>query len=57
MDITWCDFWEDCANADECPRALTSDVIKEMKMFLPERPISHFLEKPDCWKIKNNKGE
>lgn len=50
-DITWCDFWEDCASADTCPRALTPEVKKEMDMFRVIQ-ISHFMDKPECWKDK-----
>jgi len=49
-DMTFCSFWEDCA--EPCSRALTPEVIKKANEWLENAPISRFLEKPDCWKGK-----
>jgi len=46
-DMTFCDFYRECAEQD-CPEALT-EMVKEKAQEIG-LPISHFLEKPDCFK-------
>jgi hypothetical protein len=50
-DMTFCTFYEDCANAQICHRTLTPKVSAEAKGWwgdAGEPPIAVFLEKPSC---------
>jgi len=45
-DMTFCTFYEDCANASTCRRPLTAEVIQRAAK--KGLPISQFMSKPDC---------
>lgn len=46
-DMTFCPFWEECADSD-CPRATTDKVREAAKAI--GLPICFFANKPDCFK-------
>jgi hypothetical protein len=58
-DMTFCPFWEDCANADECPRPLTPEVQKGAVAWWgdPNPPIAMFVYKPECHRLKEESNE
>jgi hypothetical protein len=46
-DRTFCPFWKECLNGNNCPDALTEyhiEKAKELNLY-----ISKNLEKPDCY--------
>ena len=54
-DMTFCNFWKDCAKGAVCARALTPQVVKSAGDWwswdggIPEQaPICRFTDKPDC---------
>lgn len=56
-DMTFCDFYEDCEHAKTCNKPLTEEVKKAAKEWWgnDQAPISHFLDKPSCHKLKTKK--
>jgi len=55
-DTTFCTFWKDCKDGNDCTRALTEEVKEQAARWwkdwnLPEigPPICQFAAKPDCW--------
>lgn len=53
-DMTFCGFWEDCRNGEDCERALTEIVRKGAEF--SRLPIAQFVDKPECYN-KVDKGE
>lgn len=56
-DMTFCSFYEDCLEGENCMRALTPQVRQDAERWareigLKETPICVFLEKPECFKEK-----
>lgn len=45
-DMTFCPYWQDCAQADDCPRPLTDEVRRKAESF--KLPIMQFGGKPGC---------
>lgn len=58
-DQTFCEYYKECNDGDNCSRALTPEEhAKAIKWWGNEdAPIMVFVEKPDCFKIKENKYE
>lgn len=56
-DMTFCEFYKDCAKANECHRPLTPKVKKDAEKWAFKffkdgmAPIAVFLDKPDCHEI------
>ena len=50
-DMTFCTFYEDCKQAEKCPRPLTPEVIKQAAEWWgrDDAPIAQFVDKPNCW--------
>lgn len=46
-DMTFCSFWRECANAADCRRALTDDVVLDAQRH--GLPVATFVEKPECF--------
>lgn len=53
-DMTFCTFYEDCANATDCHRPLTPEVREAAAKWWgdDDYPIARFMEKPRCWKAE-----
>ena len=51
-DMTFCTYYKDCSQADDCHRPLTPDVIEKAEKWMKDPPICTFMEKPDCWEEK-----
>lgn len=51
-DMTFCEFYKDCADADECHRPLTDEVKRLADQWWGKEeggaPIAVFVEKPSC---------
>jgi len=47
-DRTFCSFYKDCAEGNDCVRALTKDV--EQKSIKIGLGVCQFMEKPECFK-------
>ena len=47
-DMTFCSFYTDCANAPECHRPLTPEIIAAAVAH--DLPISQFMKAPWCHK-------
>jgi hypothetical protein len=58
-DMTFCTFYNECAEGEECHRALTPEVRKRADDWWKdcggEAPIAHFGNKPECFSDKNIK--
>ena len=58
-DMTFCPFWEDCANAKDCHRPLTPSVVAKARAWWGEEngepPIVQFADMPDCHSSKEAK--
>lgn len=54
-DMTFCPFYEDCADSSTCPRPLTPEVKDQATKWWgqkdQEAPIVQFAEKPDCHRL------
>ncbi len=51
-DMTFCTFYETCADAEGCSRALTPEVIKAAEAWWDGDgglPIATFMSKPRCY--------
>ena len=60
MDMTFCKYWEKCANGKDCPRALNEKVIEGAKKWAhwtDEPPICVYTEKPDCFVEKEGEDD
>ena len=57
-DMTFCTFWEECKDGNNCNRALTPKVRKEAELWWGDDNvlISTFLHKPNCF-IQNDRGK
>lgn len=53
-DMTFCEFWRDCAEGDACDRALTAQVQADADEWWggDDYPIMVFAERPECFKEK-----
>lgn len=51
-DMTFCPFHKECKEGKDCHRALTKEVLEaaEKRWGKEGAPISHFLDKPKCFK-------
>jgi hypothetical protein len=51
-DKTFCGFYKECANGENCDRALTPEVEKNAKEWWggDDAPICQFIDKPECFK-------
>lgn len=54
-DMTFCEYWQDCAKASACARPLTPEVRAaarkwwgSLNSITDGAPISVFVERPDC---------
>ena len=47
-DMTFCEFYTDCAKGKKCHRALTPKIAQDAKNF--GLPTSRFVDKPECFK-------
>lgn len=45
-DMTFCEFYKDCANAQDCERKLTPKIAEAAEEF--GLPLAVFTEKPHC---------
>jgi len=54
-DITYCGFYEDCANGGPCPRALTQEVLNYAEKY--GFWISQFIHKPRCFAEKGERKD
>ena len=52
-DRTFCDFYKDCKDGQECIRAATPELYKKAKDF--GAPVCRFVDKPSCF--LQNKAE
>jgi len=51
-DMTFCDSWDECVDGDNCPRAITEDVlIRAREVGLPLSVTDKF----DCFKSRDVK--
>lgn len=50
-DMTFCTFYENCANSSSCMRKLTPAVRQSAEIWWggPNALIIHFLKKPGCF--------
>ena len=48
-DMTFCPFWESCADGDECPRALTTLVVTAAHEWIGSLPICQYISEPECF--------
>lgn len=46
-DMTFCAYYQECANRESCNRALTKTIKDKAKNF--GLPISQFASRPNCW--------
>ena len=55
QDMTFCPFFKNCKNGDNCMRALTEQVKQDAQKWWGDGnpPISIFVEKPKCFKGDN----
>ena len=53
-DMTFCPFYEDCADREDCHRPLTPGVRKLAAVWWGDHkggaPICQFTCQPDCWR-------
>lgn len=49
-DMTFCPYFRECIDGDECFRALHDDIIQECTRL--GLSISQFIEKPECFNIE-----
>jgi len=49
-DMTFCDFYKDCKDGDNCNRSFTPKVKEDAKA--NDLPACCFIDKPDCFKQK-----
>ena len=56
-DITFCSFYLECVNGNDCKVALTPKIEKDAKKWWGKDnpPISVYLDKPECFKENENK--
>ena len=56
-DITFCPFYLECVNGNDCRAALTPKVEEDAKKWWNggNPPISVYLNKPECFKENENK--
>lgn len=54
-DMTFCTFYENCANAGPCRRKLTPIVREQAELWWggSNPPIVHYLRKPGCFSKLN----
>jgi len=48
-DMTFCPFYEGCADADDCDRKLTPEVIKAAGEWMENAPIAQYMDEPPCF--------
>jgi len=58
-DRCFCPFYKECWHGDDCRIALTSKVEKEADIWWgkPGAPIDIFVEKPICFKEKDDEAD
>jgi hypothetical protein len=58
-DMTFCEFFEDCANAKDCHRPLTQEVKDAAARWWKSKdaPIATFVSKPECHEEKKDGRE
>lgn len=54
-DMTFCSFFEECMDGEDCHRALTEGVWREAEE--SGMPISRFAEWPECFVKGDNGGQ
>ena len=58
-DMTFCPFWEQCANGVGCHSALTPKVKEGARKWWEavsdSPPIAQYTDKPNCFEEKNGK--
>jgi hypothetical protein len=54
-DMTFCPFWETCAGATTCGRALTPEVVADAHRWWgnDKAPISQYTQPPTCHVMKD----
>ena len=55
-DKTFCTFYKECKNGNNCTTALTDKIIEDAKKWWKDNdaPISVYIYKPECFEIKEN---
>lgn len=58
-DKTYCEFYQNCKDGNNCHRSLTPDVKRDADKWWgkPGAPISVFTEKPSCFLCVSRKGD
>ena len=51
-DMTFCSFYKNCKDAENCHRPLTDKVKKDAEKWMKNALICQFAEKPSCHKLK-----
>ena len=49
-DMTFCSYYKDCVDAEDCSRPLTPEVLEQAEKWMKNPPIAMFSEKPECHK-------
>jgi hypothetical protein len=52
-DMTFCPFWENCKNAEDCHRPLTEEVENKAKEWWGKEgaPICVYVKEPNCYEV------
>ena len=55
-DCTWCPFFKNCLDGENCSRALTDKVIEGAEKWWGKKgaPIDQFSEEPECFRTSKS---